>query len=223
MSYRSSALAALATIVLSPVMVFGAPADQMKLPAPVPTVKVAPATQAPAPVLASDRASGDDFTLIPGDVLQITVWKEEGMDKEVVVLPDGNISFPLIGTIKAQGLTPEDLQKAVKRKLASYIPESSVSVAVKAPLGHTVSVLGQVARPGEIVMSRNIGVMEALSQSGGLTPYAKSSSITIIRTVDGVKKTIEFPYDDISRGRHLEQDVQLKPGDVIVVPTAGLF
>lgn len=178
-----------------------------------------PTPQSTLPNVAVD----DDFILYPGDVLQITVWKEDGMDREVVVLADGTITFPLIGTLKAQGLSPSRLQATLKRALSQYIPESSITVVVKAPLGHSVSVLGQVAKPGEVIINRNMSVLEALSQVGGLTPYAKSSHLNILRYENGARKTYDFPYDAISQGRQLEKDIPLQPGDVIVVPTAGLF
>jgi polysaccharide export outer membrane protein len=169
------------------------------------------------------EAPKDEFTIIAGDVLQITVWKEDGLDREIIVLQDGTITFPLIGTLQVQGLTPSRVQSTIKSKLKTLIPEASVTVMVKAPLGHTVSVLGQVGKPGEIVMARHMGVMEALSQVGGLTPYANTSRIVILRYIDGKKTSLRFPYDDIAQGRHLETDIDLKPGDVVMVPTAGLL
>lgn len=177
-------------------------------------------------LLGNPAAQAEDvapFTLRPGDVLQITVWKEEGMDQETVVLPDGTITFPLIGTIKAQNRTPADLQLDIKIGLSRMIPDAAVTVIVKAPLGHTVSVMGQVAKPGNFVMGQKISVMQALSQAGGLTPYADENDIIILRMTGGEKESIPFPYDDVSRGRALEKDITLQPGDVIFVPTAGLF
>jgi polysaccharide export outer membrane protein len=169
------------------------------------------------------HAAANDFTIQAGDVLQITVWKEDGLDREVLVLPDGTITFPLVGTIKVQDLSPGTLQLAIKDKLQSAIPDASVTVAVKAPLGHKVNVLGQVQKPGEVLMSTRMSVMQALSQAGGLTPYAKESGILIIRQTKDGKKSIEYPYDDISRGRDLDKDIDLMPGDVVFVPTAGLL
>src|SRR5574344_787854 len=78
------------------------------------------------------------YTIIAGDVLQITVWKEDGLDREVLVLPNGEITFPLVGTIMVQGMTPSELQDVIKEKLAALIPDASVTVSVKAALGHTV-------------------------------------------------------------------------------------
>ena len=171
----------------------------------------------------STYAADDTFVVLPGDVLQISVWKEEGLDREVIVLPDGTVTFPLAGTIKVDGLTPVAVQDMVKDKLAKLIPDASVSVAVKAALGHSVNVIGQVAKPGEIVISHNLSAMQALSQAGGLTPYASESHIIILRREDGKETSIDFPYDDISDGDDLDKDITLNPGDVVVVPTASLF
>lgn len=171
----------------------------------------------------SVEAADDSYGIIAGDILQITVWKEETLDREVVVLPDGTINFPLIGSVAVQGLTPAKAQKTIKEKLVNFIPDASVAVSVKAPLGHTVSVIGQVNKPGEIIMGRRLTVMQALSQAGGLTPYAREGRIIVLRRVDGKEISIPFPYADVAAGRDLEQNITLLPGDVVVVPTSGLF
>lgn len=176
-----------------------------------------------APAAAANEQSRD-FTIIAGDVLQITVWKEDQLNQEVLVLGDGTINFPLIGTVNAAGSTPEELQDAIKEKLQKLIPDAAVTVAVKAALGHTVSVIGQVAKPGELLMGRGLTVMQALSQAGGLTPYADDGNIIILHhNANGKESSTEFPYSDVIRGRHLDKDVVLNPGDVVVVPTAGLL
>jgi len=163
------------------------------------------------------------FTIIAGDVLQITVWKEDGLDREVLVLPNGDITFPLIGTIRVQGRTPAEVQTIVKDKLKDLVPDASVTVSVKAALGHTVNVIGQVAKPGEFIISRRMTTLQALSQAGGLTPYANESGILIIRHSNGRDISIPVPYDDIIEGDNLSKDVVLEPGDVVVVPTSNLF
>ncbi len=164
------------------------------------------------------------YKVIAGDVLQVTVWKEDGLDREVLVLPDGSFSFPLIGTVEAQGRTTLQLQDIIKNRLNTLIPDASVSVSVKAALGHTVSVIGQVAKPGEFVIGHSMSAMQALSQAGGLTPYASESDIIVIRhDPSGKEFSIPLPYDDISAGKHLDKDLVLAPGDVVVVPTASLF
>jgi polysaccharide export outer membrane protein len=168
-------------------------------------------------------AAETPYTIIAGDVLQVTVWKEEGLDQEVLVLPDGSINFPLVGSIEAQGKSPAELQAAIKDKLHKIIPDAAVNVSVKAALGHTVSVIGQVTKAGEFPIGRRMTAMQALSQAGGLTPYASESHIIVIRHEDGKDVSIPFPYDDVVDGRHLDKDILLSPGDVVVVPTATLF
>ncbi len=170
------------------------------------------------------KSVGSDYTIRAGDVLQISVWKEEQLDQEVLVLTDGTINFPLIGSVAAEGFTPEELQMSIKEKLVKLVPDASVTVAVKAALGHTVSVIGQVTKPGELLMGHGLTVMQALSQAGGLTPYASSSGIRILhRGPDGKETSTRFPYNDIIDGDDLDKDIQLSPGDVVVVPTAGLL
>jgi polysaccharide export outer membrane protein len=168
-------------------------------------------------------AEEDSYKIIAGDVLQITVWKEDSLDREVVVLPDGAITFPLIGSLNVQNQTPEDVAEKIKSKLHRFIPDAAVTVVVKADLGHTVSVIGQVTKPGELVMGHHLTVMQALSQAGGLTPYASERSIIILRTVDGKETSIPFPYNNVVSGDELDKDIVLKPGDVVVVPTGSIF
>lgn len=164
-----------------------------------------------------------NYTIIAGDVLQVMVWKEEQLNQELLVLPDGTINYPLVGSIPAQGKTPAELQAVIKSRLIKLIPDASVTVLVKAALGHTVSVIGQVAKPGEFIMGHGMTVMQALSQAGGLTPYASEGSVKILRHENGKEISIPFPYDDVASGDDLDKDIVLNPGDVVVVPTANLF
>jgi polysaccharide export outer membrane protein len=189
--------------------------------ATAPPSEAAPATE---PVPATTRITIDSsYKIIPGDVLQIDVWKEEGLNQEVLVLPDGMITFPLAGSFSVSNMTPEDVQAMIKTRLKKYIPDATVTVSVKAALGHTVSVIGQVTKPGEFIISHGLTVMQALSQAGGLTPYADEGDVLILRRTNGIETSIPFPYDDITHGRNLERDITLNPGDVVVVPTTSLF
>ncbi len=168
-------------------------------------------------------AHAEEFTVQPGDILQVTVWKEEGMDREVLVLPDGTITFPLIGTVMIKDMPLLDVQSTIKSKLEPSIPNAPVTVSVKSPLGHKVSILGQVRAPGEVIMNTSMSVMQAFSQVGGLTDYADKGKIIIIRKEPEGKTSIKYPYNDIAQGRNLDKDIDLKSGDVIFVPTSGLF
>lgn len=186
------------------------------------TAREADASQADA-LQAKAKSTDTQYIIIPGDVLQITVWKEEELNQEVLVLNDGTINFPLIGSIPVQGLSTAELQDTIKDKLSKLVPDASVTVAVKAALGHTVNVIGQVTKPGELVMGHDLTVMQALSQAGGLTPYADEDRIIILHRVQGKETSTPFPYGDVIRGDDLDKDIVLSPGDVVVVPTAGLL
>jgi len=168
-------------------------------------------------------AKEEPFTIIAGDVLQVSVWKEEELNREVLVLPNGEMTFPLIGTIKVQGLTPAQAQETIKEKLKKYIPSATVSVSVKAALGHTVSVIGQVNKPGEIIISHRLTTLQALSQAGGLTPFADDDNIIVVRHSGDKDISISVPYDDFVDGDDLDQDIALEPGDVLIVPTEGVL
>lgn len=180
----------------------------------------------PASLIPSAAKAVDaDYKLNPGDVLQITVWKEEGLDRETLVLPDGSVAFPLVGTLQARGKTVRQLQDEIKAGLEKAIPDAPVTVVVKNALGNTVDVIGQVLKPGEFVAAHPLTVMQALSLAGGLTPYASEKRISIVRhNMDGKDQHIEFPYyEDILDGKNLDKDVVLQPGDVVLVPASSLF
>jgi len=169
-------------------------------------------------------ANDDGYVILPGDVLQVSVWKEVDMDREIVILPDGSFNFPLIGTLNAKNKTPTELQNIILDQLRYFIPEAAVTVVVKAPLGHKASVMGEVQAPGDVLLSSNTTVTQALSQVGGFTPYADEDDIIIVRKhEDGTKEKIEFSFDDLSKGRNLENDIDLVPADIIIVPASGLF
>ena len=158
------------------------------------------------------------YTLNPGDVLTISVWKEEGLEREVVVLPDGKIAFPLVGHIRAAGLTPESLQSAMAEKLAPYIPEPVITVSVKQTAGNFVYVVGQVRQPGAFPINGIVDVMQALSLAGGLTPFASTGRIVILRREGGQQQSIPFDYSAVEDGGALDSNIELRPGDVVVVP-----
>ena len=158
------------------------------------------------------------YLVQPGDILQISVWKEKDLEREVLVRPDGGLSFPLAGEIKATGLTMEALRKEIEMRLTRYIPSPVVTVAVKQAAGSKIYVVGRVARPGEYIATRYLDVMQALSLAGGTTPFASENSIKILRRVNGVETAIPFKYGQVEGGRKLKQNIILQSGDVVVVP-----
>lgn len=163
--------------------------------------------------------AGDVYRLNPGDKLEITVWQEENLKQEVVVLPDGTISFPLVGHVPAAGKTTEDLVRLLRERLNKFIPDSEINVRLLAAEGNLIYVTGEVAHPGQFVMKGPTDVMQALSMAGGLTPFAKKNSIIILRReADGRPRTVPFEYGDVEDGENVESNILLQSGDTIVAP-----
>ena len=172
-----------------------------------------------AVAVADDRG----YMLNPGDLIFVSVWKEQDMQGEVLVLPDGNISFPLAGQIMAAGHTTEEVEAAITMRLQKYIPDAIVTVSVLNLTGNKIYVIGAVNRPGEFQMGRPIDVMQALSLAGGLTPFAGEGSIRVLRRENGEDIVLPFDYSEVKKGRQLEMNVELKSGDVVVVAGETLF
>lgn len=177
------------------------------------TVKDSPAT-----VRTDTKAALPDYGIQPGDVLTISVWKEEGLQSEVLVRPDGGISFPLVGDVSAAGKSVQQLSALISERLAKYIPDPVVTVAVKALTGNTVYVIGKVNRPGEFPATHYLDVMQALSMAGGANAFAALNDIKILRRVGGKQSAISFRYGDVESGKKLEQNIILQSGDIVVVP-----
>jgi polysaccharide export outer membrane protein len=167
-----------------------------------------PATPAVAP----------GYKIGPGDVLRISVWKEEGMEQEILVKPGGGITFPLAGDIQASGLTTQELAAVLKSKLKRYIPNPVVTVSVLQAVSNKIYVVGKVNQPGEYQATHYMDVLQALSLAGGLTPYADSDEIKVIRRRGGKKQVFEFDYDRVISGRQLDMNILLEAGDTVVVP-----
>lgn len=161
---------------------------------------------------------GPDYLIGPGDLLEISVWKEEALTKAVVVLPDGKVSFPLIGQVQAAGRTVEDLKKEITKRIVKYAPKEEVNIEVKQVNSMLLYVIGRVNQPGRFVLNANVDVMQALAIAGGLNAFAKRNQIKIFRTEAGKTTIFKFSYDDVADGEKLEQNITLKRGDVIVVP-----
>jgi len=154
----------------------------------------------------------------PGDVLNISVWKEEGLQQEVIIRPDGGMSFPLAGDIQAGGKSVSELSDMLVQKIKKYIPDPVITVAVRQIQNNKIYVVGKVNRPGEYVATRYVDVMQALAMAGGLNAYASSNNIKILRRVNGKVQSRPFEYDDVAKGEELQQNVILQSGDVVVVP-----
>jgi polysaccharide export outer membrane protein len=158
------------------------------------------------------------FHIGPGDVLEISVWKDSNLSRNVVVPPDGMIAFPLIETINVANLTVADLQKIVTQKLAVYVPEPTVTVMLLEINSLRAYVIGKVNNPGEFPIDMETNVMQILAKAGGLNAFASRGSINILRQEKDKIIKIPFDYGEVEKGRNLEQNIILKAGDVVVVP-----
>lgn len=158
------------------------------------------------------------YQIGPEDVLAISVWKEDGLKVEALVRPDGGLSFPLIGDIQAAGKTTVQLREEIAKKLEKFIPDPVVSVGLMKVVGNKIYVIGKVSRPGEFPAGRYISVIQALTVAGGLTPFAAENDIKILRKENGKDVVFPFQYSSVKKGENLEQNIQLKGGDVVVVP-----
>jgi polysaccharide export outer membrane protein len=165
-----------------------------------------------------DSIVGLGYRLQPGDILQVVVWKETDLQSEVLIRPDGGISFPLAGDLRAAGRTTAELRTELEMRVRKLIPDAVVTVSVKAPNGNRVFVIGKVNRPGDFPLLRPTDVMQALSLAGGATPFANTNKIRVLHR-DGTHQTsIRFRYSDVARGRNLDQNVLLESGDTVIVP-----
>lgn len=170
---------------------------------------------APAPTSATTDAS---YVIGPEDVLNIDVWKEQEISRIVPVRPDGKISLPLLNDVQAAGLTPMQLQAALRDALKKFISDPQVTVIVTQVNSRRVYVLGEVARPGAFPLLPHMNVLQALSTAGGFNQFAKESGVYVLRTENGRQVTLPFNYKEVVRGKRADQNIELKPGDTIVVP-----
>ena len=186
-------------------------------PAPAVTPAVTPAP-APAPVVPAGVDLPAGYVVGPDDVLTIIVWREKDLSNDVTVRPDGRITLPLINDVVAQGLTPDQLRDLLKAQFDKYVEDSSVSVVVKQINSRKVFITGMVGKPGAYPLTATITVLQLISMAGGLNEFARAKEIVVMRTENGAAKAIKFNYEDVRKGRKLQQNIELRPGDTVLVP-----
>jgi polysaccharide biosynthesis/export protein len=166
----------------------------------------------------SVHAQQSGYVVKPGDVLEISVWKEPDLQRQVLIRPDGAFSFPLVGQVDARGKTVMELNKIVSERLGRFIADAVVTISVNQINGNKIYVLGQVNKPGEFIVNPSVNVMQALSMAGGMTPFAASNDIIVLRGQGKEQAATSFRYADVVRGRNLQQNIELIAGDIVVVP-----
>ncbi|MDO9204631.1 polysaccharide biosynthesis/export family protein [Methylotenera sp.] len=162
--------------------------------------------------------SSQSYRLRQGDLVQVSVWGEDKLQKESLVLPDGSITYPLAGRVEIVGLTSTEAEKKIAEKLKPYLPDPQVSVVIANIAGNQAHVLGKVLKPGQVLMTGPMTVLDALSIAGGLDKFADKNGIKVIRKTPQGQKAIPIYYDQLIRGERLESNITLNPGDTIVVP-----
>ena len=159
-----------------------------------------------------------EYTIGPDDVMKVDFWRDKEMSSEVTVRPDGKISLPLINELQAAGLTPAQLRDRISEEAKKYVEDPTVTVEVKVINSRKIFITGEVRKPGPYPLTGNTTVLQLISIAGGLGDYAKSEKIRIVRNEGGKQVAFKFNYKEVLNSNKLAQNIELKPGDTVVVP-----
>lgn len=164
------------------------------------------------------NVGGPEYSIGMGDVLEVNVWNEADLSKEVFVRLDGRISLPLVGDIPASGHTPRELAESLTNIFSKFVSSPSVSVIVTASKSKRYYVVGQIGKPGEWPIEHPITVLQAIARAGGFLEWANVSKIQIVRQEVGKGKILDFDYEALAKKSDLGQNIMIEPGDTIIVP-----
>jgi polysaccharide export outer membrane protein len=186
----------------------------------------APSTPPPAQSTATDNppkqapsSLPDSYVIGAEDVLSIYVWKEPDMSKTIPVRPDGMISLPLVGEIKAVGYTPVQLQDVLAEAMKKFISDPQVTVVVEKINSLSFNIVGEIGHPGSFPLTRRMTVLDAIAMAGGFKDFAKTKKVYVLRTTaNGTQERLPFNYNDVIKGKNEQQNIVLQPRDTIVVP-----
>jgi len=167
----------------------------------------------------SSIALPSDYVIGVEDRLGIVFWREQdkALSTDVVVRPDGKISVPMLNDLPAAGLTPEQLADAVQQAASKYIRDAAATVIVREIHSRKVFVIGEVTKPGAVDLGGNMNVMQALASAGGFLEHAKKSDVVIVRKANDREQRFKFNYKDVVKGKNVEQNIRLLPGDTVLV------
>jgi polysaccharide export outer membrane protein len=176
------------------------------------------AAGAGGPAAAAEMETPPGYVIGPDDALAIVFWREKELSADVVVRPDGMISLPLLNDVKAEGLTPDQLRVSLTTAASKFVEEPTVTVVVKAINSRRVYITGQVGKPGPYPLGGPTTVLQLLATSGGVAEYAKKDKIMVVRKENGKDVVHKFNYEEVMEGKKLQQNIELKPGDTVIVP-----
>ena len=158
------------------------------------------------------------YVIGPEDTLSVVFWGDKEMGGDVVVRPDGKISLPLLNDVQAAGYTPDQLRQQLEKSAAKFVAEPNATVMVKEINSRKVFIVGQVAKPGAFPLIGDMNVLQLIAQAGDVLEYADSKKIVVVRKEGDGEQRFKFNYKDVLRGRNIEQNIQLKQGDTVIVP-----
>lgn len=167
---------------------------------------------------AQEQNEKEAYRIDIGDVLEINVWKEEELSRQVFVRLDGRISLPLVGDVTAAGMTPMELSKAIAVKLSEIMEEPSVSVLLIASNSRVYYMVGNINKPGPYPINTPINLLQAIAKAGGLGEWAEKDEIIIVRRSSGKDEMLSFDYDKFIKGKDLAQNIMIQYGDTVIVP-----
>jgi polysaccharide biosynthesis/export protein len=216
-SIAKSLAGALVVAALSPATTWAQPGQGPNAkPTPAVAAPAAPAAVVPAPVPV--LAVIPDYLIGAEDILSIVFWRDKEMSTEVAVRPDGKITLPLLNEVRAAGLTPGQLKDLLVEESKKYVEDPNVSVVVKQINSRKVFITGEIGKPGPYPLMAPTTIMQLLVVAGGLRDYAHSEKITIMRSENGKPTSLRFNYKEFVKNKNLKQNIELKPGDTIIVP-----
>jgi polysaccharide export outer membrane protein len=208
---RSKSIASLLLLIAVPAF---AQAPRPSQPAPA-APAATPAAAAPRP---TDPVVPPGYVIGTDDVLSIVYWKDKDMSADAKVRPDGRIALPLINEVQAAGLTPEQLHAKLTEESKKYMEDANITVVVREINSRKAFITGEVHKPGPYPLTAPTTVMQLISMAGGLREYADAKKIMIMRSENGRQVSLPFNYKDVASGKKLQQNIELKPGDTVVVP-----
>ena len=166
----------------------------------------------------SVTAVHDEYQVGPDDVLSIVVWKQPDISvAQIPVRPDGRLSLPLVGEIRVRGLTTRQIKEVVTERLKEYVTEPNVTVIVLQVHYPVAYLIGEVNRPGPVPIRQDTTVLQLISMAGGFTNFADRDNVKILRREGGKDYRLKFDYPAVVKGKHPEQNLVVRPGDVILV------
>src|SRR5262245_45039704 len=176
-------------------------------------------TATPPPMAAAPGVNlPPEYTVGADDVLSIVFWRDKELTADVTVRPDGKISLPLLNDVQAAGFTPAQLKDRIVEESKKYVEDPNVTVVVKEIKSRRVYITGEVRKPGPYALTGSATVLQMISVAGGLGDYAKPDKISIVRVENGKQASFKINYKEITQGKKLNQNIELKPGDTIIVP-----